>query len=136
MTQNDLIDRLDIQVRYADIDSYGHVNNAVFLSYFELGRINFLRKHFSEKSIEGMSIVVARVEVDYLSEVKLDDELVCETWISAVGRTSVVFESVLRKRYIDAARAKITMVHLDKHGRPELLPEHYRALINQVGSMT
>ena len=136
MTQNDLIDRLEVQVRYADIDSYGHVNNAVFLSYFELGRVNFLRKHVSKENIESMSIVVARIEVDYLSEIKLNDRVVCETWISALGRTSLVFESVLRKEDKEAAKSRVTMVHLDKHGRPELLPEYYRALINHVGSIT
>ena len=45
--QDDLVDKLEIQVRYADIDSYGHVNNAVYLSYFELGRINFLKNYIA-----------------------------------------------------------------------------------------
>ncbi|MGC8514831.1 MAG: acyl-CoA thioesterase [Thermoplasmata archaeon] len=133
---DDLVDKLEIQVRYADIDSYGHVNNAVFLSYFELGRVNFLRKHISRESIENLSIVVARAEVDYISEIKLGDPLTCETWISSVGRTSLVFESVIRKGNKEAAKARITMVHVDGKGHPEPLPEFYRQLATHVGSIT
>jgi|YelNatPaOPRAMG01_1025707.scaffolds.fasta_scaffold00209_57 acyl-CoA thioester hydrolase len=133
---DDLVDKLEIQVRYADIDSYGHVNNAVFLSYFELGRINFLRKHISRERIEDLSIVVARAEVDYLSEIKLGDTVTCETWISSIGRTSLVFEAVLRKAGREAAKAKITMVHVDKSGRPKPLPEFYLELANHVGNIT
>jgi acyl-CoA thioester hydrolase len=134
--QDDVVDKLEIQVRYADIDSYGHVNNAVFLSYFELGRVNFLRKRISSESIENLSIVVARAEIDYLSEIKLGDPLFCETWISSLGRTSLVFDAVLRKDDGLAAKAKITMVHVDKKGHPKSLPEFFRQIAIQVGSIT
>ena len=134
--QDDLVDKLEIQVRYADIDSYGHVNNAVYLSYFELGRINFLKNHISIESIENLSIVVARAEIDYLSEIKLGDPLTCETWISSVGRSSLIFDSVLRKGGREAAKARITMVHVDGKGHSEPLPEFYRRLTTHVGSIT
>jgi len=133
---DDKVDKLELQVRYADIDSYGHVNNAVYLSYFELARIEFLKKHLPKDSVEKLGIVVARVEVDYLSEIKLGDHVMCETWISSVGRTSIVFSSLLRKNDIVAARGKITMVHVNQHGRPEPLPGYYRDLVAQVPPIT
>jgi Predicted thioesterase len=36
--------RIEIQIRYGDIDALGHVNNAIFLTYFELGRVDILNK--------------------------------------------------------------------------------------------
>lgn len=133
---DDHVVKLELQIRYADIDSYGHVNNAVFLSYFELGRVNFLKKHLPKDNIEKLSIVVARAEVDYLKEIKLGDHVVCETWISSVGNTSLVFDSLLKKNGIVAARSRITMVHVNRDGRPDPLPDYYRELVAHVPPST
>ena len=43
-----MIEPLSIQVRFSDIDAMGHVNNAVYLSYFELARVYYFEKIMNE----------------------------------------------------------------------------------------
>ena len=66
---------LDIQVRYSDVDLLGHVNNATFLTYYELGRIDFFRNFIDD--LAEIRFVIAHIEVDFFSEVRLGDIPVC-----------------------------------------------------------
>jgi acyl-CoA thioester hydrolase len=46
MKQNDFKFSIDVRVRFSDMDSLGHVNNAAYISYFEEGRVHYFRKLF------------------------------------------------------------------------------------------
>ncbi|MBL8001726.1 MAG: acyl-CoA thioesterase [Flavobacteriales bacterium] len=78
-----------IQVRFHDIDMAHHVHNAVYLSYFELARMDFLRQ-FIEKDHDWkkFGLILARNEVDYRQPVHLSDQVEVETWCSNVGNKS------------------------------------------------
>ena len=54
-------------IRYGDTDRQGHVNNAVFATFFETGRVSFL----FDPSIfpEGTMLVIARLVIDFRAEV-------------------------------------------------------------------
>ncbi|MEM0155123.1 MAG: thioesterase family protein [Thermoplasmataceae archaeon] len=86
---------LKIQVRYGDMDTLGHANNAVYFTYFELGRIDLLRKNGLLREIESINFVLARVEADYLKPITLFSMPVLETYISRTGNTSVTFDHVI-----------------------------------------
>ncbi|MFE9765423.1 acyl-CoA thioesterase [Streptomyces sp. NPDC005808] len=73
-------------LRWVDMDAYGHVNNAVFLSYLEEARIDFLNrpdKEFKEGS------VVARHEIDYKRQlVHRHTPVAIELWVSEIRAAS------------------------------------------------
>ena len=78
-----------IQVRFADIDAMGHVNNAVFLHYFEQGRIQFFKEVIdSEWDWNKYGLIVARNEIDYLKPVLLEDEIYITGKLGAFGNKS------------------------------------------------
>lgn len=81
--------RTPIQIRFNDIDMARHVHNAVYLSYFEQGRMAFLRG-FIEKEHDWrkLGLILARNEVDYRIPVHLGDEVEVETWCSNIGTKS------------------------------------------------
>lgn len=65
-----------LQVRFRDLDAYNHVNNAVYLTYFEEARIAFItaigmRGLFSPER----STVIAHAEIDYRAPAQLGDRL-------------------------------------------------------------
>ncbi len=78
-----------IQIRFNDIDLARHVHNAVYLSYFEQGRMDFLRT-FIEKDHDWrkLGLILARNEVDYRIPVHLGDTVEVDTWCSNVGTKS------------------------------------------------
>jgi thioesterase-3 len=66
------------KVRSYECDSYGHVNNAVYLNYLEFGRMEALwQLGFTLDSMKkyGYLVVVRRIEVDYLNPLFIGDEI-------------------------------------------------------------
>lgn len=85
-----------IEVRFKDLDAMGHVNNAVFFTYFENARIVYWRALGLSRPDGEVAYVLARAECDFKSPVTMDDRLVCHTRIGSLGRTSFRFEFLLR----------------------------------------
>ena len=81
--------RTTLQVRFRDIDAFGHVNNAVFFSYVELARIRYLLEVLEpDRPIEKLPLILARVELDFRSPIAFGEEVDVETRVDRVGRTS------------------------------------------------
>ena len=75
-----------INVRFRDIDSMGHVNNAVYFTYFEEGRKTFVQTLFKLEKPADFQFILAHVSCDYLRPVTLNDRLLLRVWISHIGR--------------------------------------------------
>ncbi len=117
-----------VQVRFSDVDVYGHVNNVKYFEYFQEARIHLLVRQDGDLG-EGLHLVVAQTDVDYKRPILFRAEpYECRTWVSHVGRTSAVFESVVLDGDQPLARARIVGVCIDSAtGRPTPVPEAYRA---------
>ncbi len=64
-----------IQVRFADIDVMGHVNNSVYLSYFEMTRVHYFEHLLGAKwDYKTDGFLLARNEVDYMRPILLTDK--------------------------------------------------------------
>jgi acyl-CoA thioester hydrolase len=93
-----------IPVRYQDLDPYGHVNNAVYLEYFEAARIAYLNA-LAERAglgslkvgdIPGVYYVIAEANLRYKAPIYFEDTLHCSASIRTVGNRSYVMEYELR----------------------------------------
>ena len=84
-----------IEIRWRDQDAYGHVNNAVYLTYLEEARDEWLEQTLGTG--EGLwDFVVARVAIDFRRELTQDDDVVVATCaLSRVGRSSVTIRETL-----------------------------------------
>ena len=90
-----MIHETKLRVRYAEIDAQGHVNNAVYLSYFEVGRVEWLRTaglSYRELEAQGYGIVVVEVLAHYRRAAFFDDELTLRTELADLSRASMRFE--------------------------------------------
>jgi acyl-CoA thioester hydrolase len=128
---------IEIQVRYGDMDTLGHANNAVYFTYFELGRIDLLRKNGLLRGIDNINFVLARVEADYLRPVTLFAKPVLETSISRTGNTSVTFDHVLLEKDTSEVycRGKTVAVFM-RNGQKTSVPEEIRAIASDhAGAM-
>ena len=78
-----------VQVRYNDLDLAGHVNNAVFHEYFDLGRTFYFREVLGEDAINrNQGIVIVQANTTFIKEVFLEDELQVLTKIIRFGNSS------------------------------------------------
>jgi acyl-CoA thioester hydrolase len=111
------------QVRFRDLDSMGHVNNAVFLTYLEEARIAYLLPFGAEVT----NMILARVEIDFHAPLRMGDELEIGVRPAAVGTKSFELEYEVRSGNTVAAEAKTVIVSYDyESGRSVDLPEAWR----------
>jgi acyl-CoA thioester hydrolase len=89
--------RRTIEVRFADTDAMGHVNNATYLTYFEIARASFYRD--ATGSMFGIgpdsgeaSLILAEARVTYRSPAFFDELLVVESRVARIGRSSFTME--------------------------------------------
>lgn len=90
---------LPVAIRFRDTDAMGHVNNAVYLSYFELARMHYFDQHMQGRwdwTQDG--IILARNEVDYMQPVFLLDDIYIESSVVRVGNTSFTMQYELYKK--------------------------------------
>ncbi|HPQ08419.1 MAG TPA: thioesterase family protein [Bacteroidia bacterium] len=105
--------KIPIQIRYIDIDMQQHVNNAVYLSYIEQGRVEYMNKLFPENDFQKNGLIIARTEIDYYEPIFLNEEIYCYTRISKIGTKSFVFENVLSSNAAIKCFAQSIMVCFD-----------------------
>ena len=89
--------RVDVPVRVADTDTFDHVNNATYLTYFEIGRVDYLE----DATGEGLpvpafgarvSYILAEARVVFRSPAIYGETLTVETRVSRIGRTSLTMD--------------------------------------------
>jgi acyl-CoA thioester hydrolase len=125
--------RTTLQVRFRDIDAFGHVNNAVFFSYVELARIRYLLDVLQpDQPFEHLPLILARVELDFRSPITFGEEVVVETRVDRIGRTS--FEMSHRMAAAPDGRlvgdVRTVLVTYDYGAaRPMPVPDDWRRLI-------
>ena len=75
-----------IQIRFVDIDKAGQVNNSTLLSYFEIGRLEFLIEIIGrENDWDRRGIVIARSEIDFLEPVYIQDKTKVYSRVAELG---------------------------------------------------
>ena len=101
------------RVRFRDCDAMGHVNNAVYSTYLEEARISVLG---------GLSaFILARVEIDFRSELRSGEEVEVRSRCSRLGTKSFDLEHVIVAGDRVVAEAKSVLVAYD-YGRGESIP--------------
>lgn len=112
-----------IEVRWRDVDALGHVNNAVYFTYFEVARGRYWEQVFGAPSLEDINFLVASIACDFLSPIHHGDAVEVGIRIPRAGRTSFEFEYEARvgPDGRTAARARSVQVLYD-HRRGEKLP--------------
>jgi len=115
------------RVRFRDLDAMGHVNNAVFLTYIESARVAFLQHLGAAATLEEMSIIVARIEIDFRAPVGFGDDVEISVHASRFGGKSFDLDYEVRADGKVVAEAKSVLVSYD-YGKGEAveLPDKWR----------
>ena len=114
-------------VRFRDLDSVGHVNNAVYLTYLEEGRIAFLSQAAGE---DPLGMIVARIEIDFRSPAELSETIEVTVTPGRVGNTSFVLDHEIPAGDRVSAEASTVLVAYDyEREKPRAVPEAWRKLL-------
>ena len=121
----------EVEIRWRDMDAYGHVNNGVYLNYLEEARDEWLERVLGAAG-SGWDYVLARVAIDYLQELRQeDDTAVVRCSLESVGTSSLrLREEIATRAGRVVARGEAVLVAFDRqlrHSRP-LSPAERAAL--------
>ena len=119
----------EIEIRWRDLDVYGHVNHVVFLTYLEEARDEWLGRTLGDPA-KVWDYVVARVAIDYRREVSLADDVVIATLPAREHRPSSLrtYEEIVTRDGEVAAVAEAVLVARDAAaGRSRPLTDDERA---------
>jgi acyl-CoA thioester hydrolase len=127
-----LIKNFPIRVYYEDTDMGGIVYHANYLRYIERARSEWVRQLGGDQNAmrdEGIVWVVHRIEADYLSTAKFEDELQVETEIQSMTTARLVMKQGIRRGETLIFSAVVTVVCMNMAGKPVRLPAEVRALM-------
>jgi acyl-CoA thioester hydrolase len=122
----------DCPLRWSDMDVYGHVNNARFLTLYEEARVALMFVGARAQGLTSLErgVVISRHEVDYLRPVDYDHPVRIELWLEEIRPSRFVVAYELFDEAMVASRARSVCVPFDlSAGRPRRLSPAERAFL-------
>lgn len=124
----------DVPVIFRDLDAFGHVNNAVYLTYMENARVAYLER-MGGKGLDALRLIIAEITCSYRSPAHFGETVRVGIRVSQVGRSSFTMEY----RMEDAASGRLVaegrsvQVAFDyQAGRPMPVPDEWRRAMEKL----
>ncbi len=85
--------KLDVQLRFNDIDMFGHVNNSVYLQFFDLGKLRYFEDALGKDFMKsGLAVVIVNINCDFFAPSFLNEPLAVMTQTIHLGDKSLTLE--------------------------------------------
>lgn len=121
------------RLRYCDTDRQGHINNAIYATFCESGRTSILFEDGKPIAPEGFAWVIARLVLDFRSELNWPGTVDIGTAVASLGNSSMVLKQGMFKDGVCAAEAETVIVLMDESTRRAApLPAEARAKLEKL----
>lgn len=124
---------VDIQIRFADVDSLNHVNNVNLQHYFDLGKTDYFRRvlNLAEYNQEE-SFIIASLSTSFFNQVRFSDSVYVSSCVEKIGNKSITLlqQIISRKNGELKAECRSVMVAFNFSTQSSFeVPEAWRALM-------
>ena len=89
---NDYRHVLPLQIRFNDVDKFGHVNNTVYFQFYDTAKTDYIATVCKGVDWERLAIVVVKIEAEFVAQIKGDDHIAGRTRIVKIGNKSFHLE--------------------------------------------
>lgn len=127
------------QIRFSDVDQFGHVNNSVYFSLYDLAKSTYVKEVLPDLDFGKMGIVVANIKADFFVPVFFMDKIVIETTVVQLGNKSFTLlqRAVTEETGEVKCECRTIMVLYDlKALEPISIPEEYKQMIYEYERKT
>lgn len=131
---DDFAHRIEIPVRWGDMDAMGHVNNAKIVTYGESGRIAYFDAlASSDKGFwNDHGMILAHIDVDFVAQLRYPAQLSIGTRCAKLGRSSLHMLTVIFSDGKIVAIVKGVIVWFDYVSQKAMaIPEHVRDMVRK-----
>jgi acyl-CoA thioester hydrolase len=120
------------EVEFRDIDVAGHVNNAVYLTYLETARIRYLIEVLGPQFAYAVSLILARIELDFRSPARFPETLQLGARVPRLGTKSFDMEHEVRGRdgRLVLEASSVLVAYDYEANAPMAVPEDWRARLD------
>ena len=120
------------QLRWSDVDQFGHVNNSVYFQLFDMCKTKYVLEVVGQDTLKQVAIVVASIKADFLAPIYYPDEIVIQSKITHMGNKSFI----IRQRAVNIRTKEVkcegytTMVTYDMTNNcSSPIPDDFRAKV-------
>jgi acyl-CoA thioester hydrolase len=123
---------MPISVRFRDIDAMGHVNNAVFFTYMEAARVEYVRHQILGETqvhsfTDALGLILAKISCDFKSPIYYGQQVEVGTRVTEMRNSSFLIEQRIEADGQLAALAEAVVVHYDyQAGNSVRIPDEIR----------
>ncbi|MBE8363765.1 acyl-CoA thioesterase [Leptospira borgpetersenii] len=123
-----------IQTRWMDMDPFAHVSNSVFVSYLEIGRVDYCKRRFNVKDVFDVPFILARIEIDLKKSIEMHHAVEVQTCVTRIGSSSWDFESKIlemntKEVFAVARTVQVAFDHVKKSSIP--IPHNVRSVLEE-----
>jgi acyl-CoA thioester hydrolase len=128
---------LPVQIRFNDVDKFGHVNNTVYFQFYDTGKTEYFATVCPHVDWEKTAIVVVHIEANFLAQIRGNDHIAVQTAVSKIGKKS--FHLVQQVIDVDTKEVKcictsvMVTFDLENHCSMEMTSEWIDAMCNYEG---
>ena len=83
---------LPLQIRFNDVDKFGHVNNTVYFQFYDTAKTDYIATVCKGVDWERLAIVVVKIEAEFLAQIKGDSHIAGRTRVTKIGNKSFHLE--------------------------------------------
>ncbi|AXI02867.1 acyl-CoA thioesterase [Aquirhabdus parva] len=113
--------------RFYETDAFGHINNTVIAGWFEAAREPVFRIFTPELDIKKLTLILARIEIDFVAQTHYGQEVILKTGIERVGNSSFVVVQEAWQSDVLVAKGKAVQVYFDfDTQKSDRIPDAYR----------
>ena len=130
---------LPIQLRFNDVDKFGHVNNTVYFCYYDLGKTEYFASVCPNVNWEKVGIVVVHIDADFTAQIYGTDHIAVQTAITEIGTKSFTLlqRAIVKSSGEVKCECRTTLVMYDLLTKePTPIPDHYKNAICQYEGKT
>ena len=123
-----------LSVRGYELDSYNHVNNAVYLNYFEQARWEFMRSTglLEKMQNEQMLLVVTEINIRYSKEARLFDNILIQSKVEFSGPYVIFKQKMINEdNGMKLSAATVKLIPINKDRVPCGIPPEFELLLNE-----
>lgn len=123
---------LPIQLRFNDVDKFGHVNNTIYFTYYDLGKTEYFATAYPALNWEKDGMVVVHIEANFISQILGTSSIAVETTVAEIGNKSLTMvQQVIdthTKEVKCVCKSILVAFDLENHDSKEI-PEEWKEAI-------
>ena len=86
---------LPLQIRFNDVDKFGHVNNTIYFQFYDTAKTDYFASVCESVDWERVAIIVAKIEAEFIAQIKADNRIAARTRVIKIGHKSFHLEQEL-----------------------------------------